>query len=133
MTRKKKLVPQILVIDDEPDLCYLLEDILGEEGYEVITTPDGFEGIKRNEDSNPDLILLDLKMPQMGGIETLRRIRKKDKDVIVIILTGYGDAETVRDAADLDVYEYISKPFKNHDIISVIEEALASREKEKDA
>ena len=134
MTRKKKLVPQILVIDDEPDLCYLLEDILGGEGgYEVITTPDGFEGIKRNEDSNPDLILLDLKMPQMGGIETLRRIRKKDKDVIVIILTGYGDAETVRDAADLDVYEYISKPFKNHDIISVIEEALASREKEKDA
>lgn len=90
----------------------------------MITAGDGPEGIEKNERDNPDLIILDLKMPQMDGIETLRRIRAKDEDVLVIILTGYGSAETAREAVDLDVYEYISKPFRPADIIAAVKEAL---------
>lgn len=118
--------PRILVVDDENDLCCLFERILESEGYEVITANDGLGGIKRNNDSDPDLIILDLKMPKMDGIETLRNIRKTDKEVVVIILTGYGSAQTAREAQDLDVYEYISKPFNNELVRKVVKEALAS-------
>lgn len=131
MKKKKKTKatskPKVLVIDDELDLLNSFKQILREEGYSVTTVQNGFKGIEANKDENPDLIILDLKMPEMGGIETLRNIRKTDKDVVVVILTGYGDAETVRTAADLNVYEYISKPFNNDVIKKVIKEALSSR------
>ncbi len=120
---------KILVIDDEEDLCFLFKKILGSEGYAVLIAHNGYDGIKINKKHNPDIIILDLKMPKMGGIETLRRIRKKDTIVTVIILTGYGDAETVREAADLDVYEYIAKPFNNEMIINIVKEAIASMKK----
>ena len=120
---------KILVIDDEKDLCFLFKKILTPEGYTVLTALNGYDGIKINQKSDPDIILLDLKMPGISGIETLRRIRKKDSLVIVIIITGYGDAETVREAVDLNVYEYMSKPFNNEMVIKTISEAVASRDK----
>lgn len=123
---------KILVIDDEIVLCKLFEKILIPKGYTVLTAQNGYDGIKINGESDPDIILLDLKMPGIDGLETLRHIREKDKDVIVVILTGYGNAATVREAAELNVYEYAAKPFNNKMIINIIEEALASRE-EKDA
>ena len=70
------------------------------------------------------MIILDLKMPKMGGLEALREIRKTDKDVRVIILTGYGEAESIREAANLDVFEYVSKPFGNVMITDCVKEAL---------
>jgi len=121
---------KILVIDDEIDLCELFKKILGLEGYAVLTAQNGYDGIKINEKSDPDIIILDLKMPKISGIETLRRIRKKDSGVIVIIITGYGDAETIRDAAELNVYEYMAKPFNNETVIKIIKEAVASKGKD---
>ena len=120
---------KILVIDDEEDLCLLFKTILQAEGYTVLTALNGYDGIKINQKSDPDIIFLDLKMPGISGIDTLRRIRKKDPDVIVIIITGYGDAETIRDAASLNVYEYMAKPFNNETIIMTIKEAIASGKK----
>jgi len=119
----------ILVIDDEADLCSLFRDMLEDEGHSVITAQDGLEGLERYGECKPDIIILDLKMPRMGGMETLRNIRKVDKDVIVIILTAYGTAFTAREAADLNVYEYISKPFNIETVKRVVSEALASRRK----
>ena len=120
---------KVLIIDDEEDLCFLFQRILEPEGYAVLTALNGYDGIKINAKSDPDIIFLDLKMPKMSGIETLRRIRKKDADVIVIIITAYGDAGTIRDAAELNVYEYMSKPFDNDTVIKVLKEAAASMEK----
>ena len=117
----------ILVIDDEPDICCLFEQILGEEGYTVLSAHNGLEGIARHAESNADVIILDLKMPKMDGVETLKRIRKTDPEVMVIILTGYGSAETIRDVLDLNVYEYISKPFENETVRRVVGEALTER------
>lgn len=128
MTRKKEPRPKVLVIDDNETLLDLFEEILQEEGSIVFTADNGLEGIKINKKSNPDIIILDLKMPGMNGIKTLKNIRKTDKDVIVMILTAYGDAQTVREAADLDVYEYLTKPFKNDVVVNAIKEALASKE-----
>ena len=121
---------KILVIDDEKDLCLLFKKILTPEGYTVLTAGNGYDGIKINRKSDPDIILLDLKMPGINGIETLRRIRKKDSGVIVIIITGYGDAETIREAEELNVYEYMSKPFNNETVINTIKEAAASKGKD---
>jgi DNA-binding NtrC family response regulator len=121
---------KILVIDDEKDLRFLFKKILAPEGYTVLTAQNGYDGIKINQKSDPDIILLDLKMPGINGIETLRRIRKKDPDVIVIIITGYGDAETIRDAAELNVYEYMAKPFNNETVMKTIKEAVASKDKD---
>ncbi len=121
---------KILIIDDEEDLCLLFKNILKPEGYTVFTAQNGYDGIKINQKRDPDIILLDLKMPGINGIETLRRIRKKDPGVIVIIITGYGDAATIRDAADLNVYEYMAKPFNNETVMMTIKDAAASKGKD---
>jgi two-component system, response regulator, stage 0 sporulation protein F len=123
---KKGRKPTILVIDDELNILEFFERILGYEEYTVITACNGPKGIEKNEEYDPDLIILDLKMPGMQGMEVLKNIRKVDKDVIVIILTGYGDAESIREAADLNVYEYISKPTTLETIKGVIKEAITS-------
>ena len=115
---------KILMIDDEPDLLDLMKDLLEEKRYQVFCASNGSDGILLNEQKNPDLILLDLRMPEMDGIETLRNIRKHDEKVLVIILTGYGCPDTIRDAVDLNVSEYLSKPFENEDLVSVISKTL---------
>ena len=125
MRKIEKKRGAILVIDDEPDICELFEQVLRAEGYAVLSAHNGLEGVERNTEKNPDVIILDLKMPKMDGIETLKAIRKTDPAVRVIILTGYGSAATIRDALDLNVYEYISKPFENDTIRRVVGEALA--------
>jgi len=115
---------KILLIDDEPKLLDLMKDVLEEEKYHVFCASSGSDGILLNEQKNPDLILLDLRMPEMDGIETLRNIRKNDDKVRVVILTGYGCPDTIRDAADLNVSEYLSKPFENEDLVSIISKSL---------
>jgi len=101
-----------------------MKDLLEDEKYQFFCASNGSEGIRVNEQKNPDLILLDLRMPEMDGIETLRSIRKNDAKVRVVILTGYGCPDTIRDAADLNVSEYLSKPFENEDLVNVISKAL---------
>ena len=120
LTRKK-----ILVVDDEIELLSLMKQVLEDEGYQAFSAANGADGIRLNEREHPDLIILDLRMPEMDGIETLRQIRKKDDKVKVVILTGYGSPDTIRDAADLDVSEYLSKPFENDHLVHIIGELLA--------
>ena len=115
---------KILIIDDETDLLELMRDVLEEENYQVFCASNGADGILLNEQKNPDLIVLDLRMPEMDGIETLRNIRKADDNVIVVILTGYGCPDTIRDATDLNVSEYLSKPFGNSELLDIIDKAL---------
>ena len=122
LTRKK-----VLVIDDELDLLSLLMGVLTDEGYQAFSAANGADGVRLNELENPDLIILDLRMPEMDGIETLRQIRKKDGKVKVVILTGYGSPDTIRDAADLNVSEYLSKPFDNEQLLRVISETIGGQ------
>ena len=115
---------KILIIEDDADLLTLIRHVLEREGYQVFVSSNGADGILVNEREDPDLILLDLRMPDMDGIETLRNIRKCDGKVLVVILTGYGCPDTIREAADLKVSEYLSKPFANKDLAGVIGKAL---------
>jgi len=115
---------KILIIDDQLNMLNLMKDLLEDERYQVFCASNGSDGILLNEQENPDLILLDLRMPGMDGIETLRNIRYHDDKVRVAILTGYGCPDTIRDAANLDVSEYLSKPFKSKELVNIIRKAL---------
>jgi two-component system response regulator (stage 0 sporulation protein F) len=111
---------KILIIEDDPELLGLMRHVMERDGYLVYCAANGPDGILRNTQENPDLIILDLHMPEMDGIETLRIIRESDDSVLVVILTGYASPDTIRAAADLNVSEYLSKPFENQELVSVI-------------
>jgi DNA-binding NtrC family response regulator len=103
--------PLILVIDDDMDICEFFKKVLPEEGYEVTHVLDAKSGLDVVKRTRPDMVLLDLNMPEMGGVEGLRRIREMDPDAAVIMTTGYGSMETVKEAMLLGARDYLTKPF----------------------
>ncbi len=115
---------RVLVIDDEAIVRVSCERVLEPEGYEVVVTSRGDEAIKLLEKEHFDIVLTDLKMPDMDGLEVLKTIKQRWPDVIVIIITGYGTISTAVQAIKLGAYEYIEKPFTPHDILKVVERAL---------
>ena len=119
MVRKK-----ILVVDDEPDIVEIIMADLTDKGYQAFGATNGADAIIINAKENPALIILDLRMTGMGGIETLRLIREKDDKVRVIILTGVGGPDIVKDVADLDVSEYLHKPIDSDQLFQVIRDVL---------
>lgn len=116
---------KILIVDDEEDACKVLEKIMADAGYEAFSANSGQSALNIIRKKRPDLILLDIKMPQMDGIETLKRIKKIDKDVVVVMITAYSSLDTVQAAMELDAYDYISKPFDMASIKAVVKEALS--------
>jgi len=115
---------KILVIDDERDLREAIAELLEKSGYRAICAAGGAEGVRLNEQENPDVIVLDLRMPGMDGIETLRRIRERDSEVSVVILTANGSFDTIREAVGLSASEYLSKPFENREFIGLVGDLL---------
>ena len=120
----------ILIIDDEVELCQSLSEILKEEeeGYGVSVADSGKDGLAKIKEEVPDLVLLDMKMPEMDGIETLEKIKAIDKDILVIMLTAYQTVETAVKAMKLGAYDYISKPFKYEELKIIIKRALQTRD-----
>src|SRR4030043_929808 len=98
---------RILVVDDEEGIRLLYKEELEEEGYEVELAAGGEEALQKLKRSKPDLITLDLKMPGMGGLEVLERIREQDKELPVVICTAYGDYK--RDLATWASDAYVGK------------------------
>lgn len=120
MQRKNK----ILIVDDEQGILDFFKKALGKEGYEVITALNGSLAIKLVKEERPNLIILDIKMPGIDGIETLRYIKKMDKKAIVLMLTAYGTLDSAKDALKLGAQDYITKPFKLDYIKEVVRESL---------
>ena len=101
---------RILVVDDEPDAVELLRDFLTGKGYEVSTAASGEEALKKVKKERPHLILLDIRMPGMNGLEVLRRVRQIDQEVGVIIVTAVNEEDTGREALKLGAFDFIVKP-----------------------
>ena len=89
------MFPSILIVDDEPSILHSLSGLLSDEGFEVTTAANGYEALKIIEAESPDLVLLDIWMPGIDGIETLKEIKKENPTIQVIIITGHGDRKSV--------------------------------------
>ena len=117
---------KILAIDDENDVLLIIKTTLTGEGYKVLTASNGFDGLALAEDHKPDIIILDLRMPEMDGMEVLDQLRENEKTekTPVIILTGVSDKEKIREALDKGIIYYIVKPFECQDLVSKVNLAL---------
>ena len=99
-----------MVVDDDPNTVGLLEEFLRAKGYEVLTAGDGVEALRTVKEERPHVILLDVKMPELDGLEVLRRLREIDKEVGVIMITVMDEQEIGREAMALGAFDYIVKP-----------------------
>ncbi|MEW6001084.1 MAG: response regulator [Nitrospirota bacterium] len=119
---------KILVVDDEDIVLISCERTLTPAGYEVRMAKSGIDGLKMMENDGFNLALIDIKMPDMDGIEVLRQIKKKWPDTEVIIITGYSTLATAITSIKLGAYDYIEKPFTPDVLLSSVEKVLGQKE-----
>ncbi|KPJ69921.1 hypothetical protein AMJ44_01845 [candidate division WOR-1 bacterium DG_54_3] len=101
---------RILVVDDEQDVCDMLEKFLKIKGYEVSTALSGEDALALVKKEKPHIVLLDIRMPEMDGLECLERIKEIDKEIGVIMITALKQEEVGKKAMELGAYDYITKP-----------------------
>jgi response regulator RpfG family c-di-GMP phosphodiesterase len=116
--------PRVLIVDDERFIRDILADFLGMEGYAVRTAEDGAAALNELRNTGYDIIISDLKMPRMGGIELLEQIQTAAPNALTVIMTGFGTVETAIDAMKRGAYDYILKPFKVEEVIHVVQRGL---------
>jgi two-component system, NtrC family, response regulator PilR len=114
---------KILVTDDEPLMRNLLLKILESEGYQVAMASSGAEALEHLQKEKFDLLLSDVKMPGISGFELLKKVKAEYQDMAVIMMTAYGEAFSIKQALIDGADEYITKPFKNHEISLIVERA----------
>lgn len=114
----------ILIIDNDKDICSVLERNLATEGYRTATAFNGFDGISKLKRDKYDLVILDLKLPDIYGTEVLKEIRSFNKSVAIVVLTGYPTIETAVETLKNHASDYIRKPFEVRHLKSVIQKEL---------
>lgn len=124
MSRKVK----ILIIDDEEIVLKSCLRILKDDMYEVDTVYSGTDGLKAVNDKEYDIVITDLKMPGISGMEVLKTLNKTYPDLLVIIFTGYATIDNAREALKEGAFDYIPKPFTNEELKSVVENAVKAKE-----
>ncbi len=119
---------RILVVDDEPNMLRLLKTILMDKtGYEVTTTNNPLEVSKLLQEDDYHVVITDLKMPLVDGMDLIEIIKKIDRNLPIIIITAYGTIETAEEAVQKGAYDFITKPFRKETIIITIRRALEWR------
>jgi response regulator RpfG family c-di-GMP phosphodiesterase len=116
--------PRVLIVDDEKFIRDILADFLAMEGYVVRTAEDGAAALVELDNAHYDLIISDLKMPRMGGIELLDALGTAAPNALTVIMTGFGTVETAIDAMKRGAYDYILKPFKVEEVIRVVQRGI---------
>ena len=114
----------ILIVDDEEGLRRGLSSLLEDDGYAVLATDSAEHALEIMEGEHIDLVLTDMRMPGMDGIELLKKIRERHGNIGVIILTGYGQIESYIEAMNFGAIEYVSKPFKVNELKFIVKRIL---------
>lgn len=118
----------VVIIDDETDLLDLLKLILTEKtDYQVLTTTDPQEALRWCREHHADVLISDLRMPQLEGIELLKLLKEQDETIPFIIMTAYGTIESAVEAMRQGAFDYITKPFRKEQILMTISKALGRR------
>ncbi|MBT1075368.1 sigma-54-dependent transcriptional regulator [Geobacter grbiciae] len=115
---------KILVVDDEHLIRWSLEQNLKKQGYEVVSAGNGEDALRLARDEQPDLVLLDIQLPGISGLDVLEKIKEHDEEIIVIMVTAHGALETAVHAMRLGAFDYINKPFNLDEMAIVIRKAL---------
>src|SRR4030043_93806 len=114
----------ILIVDDEKNYLVVLEALLSPEGYEIMTSDKAQEALRLVQECDIDLVLPDMKMPGMSGMELLEEAKNIKPEVPVIMMTAYGTIEMAVEAMKKQAYDYITKPFQNEELKVTIKKAL---------
>lgn len=116
---------KLLIVDDEPDMLKLLSMIIKEKtSYEPVTTNNPLEALELTKQGGFDLVIADLKMPGLDGMELLEAIKRTDEDIPVIIITAYGTIESATETMHKGAFDFITKPFRKEQILYTIDKAL---------
>src|SRR6185437_9684430 len=116
--------PNILIVDDEPSVLLTVAAILRQEGYEVDAVPNGEAAIAKIAGRYYDLVLTDLKMPGVDGLQVLEEVRKTSPQTVTVMMTGYGSVDTALEALQRGAYEYLLKPTEVEDLKAAVRRSL---------
>ncbi|PLX48252.1 MAG: DNA-binding response regulator [Desulfobulbaceae bacterium] len=114
----------ILIVDDEPNYLIVLQELLEEEGFEILTAHNGEDALQICKDNDLDLVLTDMQMPGMGGMELLSSIKKRTPQLPVIMMTAFGEIEKAVAAMQAGSFNFLTKPFKNDELLANINKAI---------
>jgi two-component system cell cycle sensor histidine kinase/response regulator CckA len=120
-------IPKILIVDDEPRMCTSLKMLLSDHGYEINTSNTGKEAIEYLSKNNFDLVLLDVVMPDMGGLQVMDYIEAQSLETLIIVITGYASVESAVAALRNRAYDYLRKPFEYEELLKTVENALEEK------
>jgi len=112
--------PRVLIVDDEAELVSALEERLALRGFEASGVTTGTEALARVAAGGYDVVLLDVKMPGLGGLQVIQRIKTDHPDVQVVLLTGHGSARDAADGKHLGAFDYLMKPVRIEDLVRVL-------------
>ncbi len=118
---------KILVVDDEKAVCYSFKKILNRHGYDVTTANNGVEAIEKAGSDEPDLIIMDISMPEMDGLETLEKLKSAHPSLTIIMMTAHSTSEKAITAMKHGAYDYLVKPFDNDDMLSLVQKAIIDK------
>jgi two-component system response regulator (stage 0 sporulation protein F) len=114
------MAEKVLIVDDQFGIRILLNEVLQREGYDTYQAANGLQALEIVQDNKPDLVLLDMKIPGMDGIEILKRLKVIYPDIKVIIMTAYGELDMIQEAMDLGAITHFAKPFDIEDIRAAV-------------
>jgi len=126
------MYPAVLIVDDETTIIDSLEGILSDDGFEVMHAYNGYEALKKIETHSPDIVLLDIWMPGMDGIDTLKEIKKDNPSLPVVMITGHGSIESAVDATKSGAFDFLEKPLSIDKVMVTINNALNFRKLEEE-
>ena len=126
------MLRNICIVDDEPSILNTLSSILEDEGYQVSLAKSGPEALKLIRAEPPELVILDIWMPEIDGLETLKQIRQQFPKLMVIMMSGHGSVETAVKATKLGAYDYLEKPLDLEKVTILVRNALHQRKLEEE-
>lgn len=115
----------LLIVDDQMGVRRLLYEAFQEENYQIELAGSGFEALDKIGLQRPDLVLMDMKMPGMNGLEVLRELKNREIALKFILMTAYGELEIVTEAMSLGIAQYITKPFDINEVRQIVKENLS--------